>query len=212
MEKLLIMNDNTLIVTDADLDCAQQVFLHKQLGTTIGGGGVTCSTFDCDKAGLIIAEHVNKQTQPLIDKIKELEKSSEQEKAWCEIAFLFDSGPIGKSFVEHIKDTIAEYRKKLEIVHNMGLRFSMIKTSDKPEPYIVITWTEDSDHERMFQEWTKSITLDVDNQMLICALKAIKQRIDGEFNALELMSFDALSECVADLCRIAEETLKKFGK
>ena len=47
--------------------------------------------------------------------------------------------------------------EKLDYVHKMGLRFGMMKTSDKPEPYLAHTWAEDSDYERMFREWSDSI-------------------------------------------------------
>lgn len=52
-----------------------------------------------------------------------------------------------------------EAKKRLAYVYAMGLRFGMMKTSDKPEPYLAHTWTEDSAHERMFREWSESIGL-----------------------------------------------------
>lgn len=55
---------------------------------------------------------------------------------------------------------LAEAREKLEYVASMGLRFGMMKSSDKPEPYLAHVWDENSDHERMFREWSKSIGLD----------------------------------------------------
>lgn len=51
----------------------------------------------------------------------------------------------------------AEAQAKLDYVHNMGLRFGMMNSSDKPEPYLSHFWTDDSDHERMFREWSASI-------------------------------------------------------
>ncbi len=51
----------------------------------------------------------------------------------------------------------AEAQAKLDYVHNMGLRFGMMTSSDEPAPYLAHTWTEDSAHERMFREWSASI-------------------------------------------------------
>jgi superfamily I DNA/RNA helicase len=52
---------------------------------------------------------------------------------------------------------LTDANAKLDYVSKMGLRFGMMSTSDKPEPYLAHTWAEDSDHERMFREWTDSI-------------------------------------------------------
>lgn len=52
---------------------------------------------------------------------------------------------------------LVEAQTKLDYVHNMGLRFGMMTSSDKPEPYLAHTWTDDSDHERIFREWSEGI-------------------------------------------------------
>jgi hypothetical protein len=52
------------------------------------------------------------------------------------------------------RDSMSE---KLAYVHSMGLRFGMMESSDRPEPYLAHEWTVDSDHERMFREWSHSI-------------------------------------------------------
>lgn len=73
-----------------------------------------------------------------------------------------------------------EQKAKLDYVQSMGLRFGMMKTSDKPEPYLAHTWSEDSDYERMFREWTDSIGWEDGAAKLKSALteeKAIVSRI-----------------------------------
>lgn len=56
-----------------------------------------------------------------------------------------------------LKQQLAEAEAKLAYVNSMGLRLGMMEASDKPEPYLAHTWTDDSDHERMFREWSRSI-------------------------------------------------------
>ena len=52
---------------------------------------------------------------------------------------------------------LAEAKEKLDYVHAMGIRFALMKSSDKPEPYLMHVWSEDSDHDKMFREWSHSI-------------------------------------------------------
>lgn len=56
-----------------------------------------------------------------------------------------------------LQTQVDEQKAKLDYAHGMGLRFVMMKTSDKPEPYLAHVWDEKSDHERMFREWSHSI-------------------------------------------------------
>ncbi len=58
---------------------------------------------------------------------------------------------------EKLRAENEEQKAKLDYVHGMGLRFGMMKTSDKPEPYLAHVWDKDSDNERMFREWSHSI-------------------------------------------------------
>lgn len=54
-------------------------------------------------------------------------------------------------------NVIAELREKVAYVEGMGIRFGMMQSSDKPTPYLAHVWDENSDHERMFREWSDSI-------------------------------------------------------
>jgi len=63
----------------------------------------------------------------------------------------------GQSKAVDWKAKYEEAQAKLDYVHNMGLRFGIMTSSDKPEPYLSHYWMEDSDHERMFREWSESI-------------------------------------------------------
>lgn len=56
-----------------------------------------------------------------------------------------------------LRAQLATAEAKVAYVERMGLRFGMMKTTDKPEPYLAHVWDENSDHERMFAEWTASI-------------------------------------------------------
>ena len=47
--------------------------------------------------------------------------------------------------------------EKLAYLHSIGLRLGMMKTSNKPEPYLAHYWAEESDEHRMFLEWSHSI-------------------------------------------------------
>jgi hypothetical protein len=50
-----------------------------------------------------------------------------------------------------------ELKEKVAYVEKMGVQFGIMKTSDCPGGYLAHTWHKDSDHERMFQEWSDSI-------------------------------------------------------
>lgn len=52
---------------------------------------------------------------------------------------------------------ITEYKEKLDYVDSIGIRFGMMKTTDKPHPYLAHYWDENSTFQRMFDEWTDSI-------------------------------------------------------
>lgn len=56
-----------------------------------------------------------------------------------------------------LRAQLATAEAKVAYVEKMGLRFGMMKSSDKPEPYLAHVWDESSDHERMFREWSDSI-------------------------------------------------------
>lgn len=58
---------------------------------------------------------------------------------------------------DQLRVELAEANKKLAYVKGMGLQFSMMKTSDKPEAYLCHTWDKNSDHEKMFEQWSNSI-------------------------------------------------------
>ncbi len=58
---------------------------------------------------------------------------------------------------EELLKELADAKAKLEYVHGMGIRFGMMKTTDRPEPYLAHTWMENSTFNRMFEEWTDSI-------------------------------------------------------
>lgn len=69
-------------------------------------------------------------------------------------------GPDGlekPGIVTQLRLALAAAQHKLDYVHKMGIRFGMMSSSDKPEPYLAHTWDENSDHERMFREWSDSI-------------------------------------------------------
>ena len=73
-----------------------------------------------------------------------------------------------------------EKDEKLAYVQKMGLRFGMMKSSDKPEPYLVHTWDKDSDHERMFREWSASIGWESRVEKLTTALRICRNALYTE--------------------------------
>lgn len=54
-------------------------------------------------------------------------------------------------------DKLVELQEKVAYVESMGLHFGIMKTSDRPEGFLAHTWDKNSDHTRMFKEWSKSI-------------------------------------------------------
>ncbi len=87
----------------------------------------------------------------------------------------------------------AEQKAKLDYVHSMGLRFGMMKSSDRPEPYLMHDWDEDSDHERMFREWTHSIGWETKVEKL----RAENERLRRERDAL-FLRLGGLQSCIAE--------------
>lgn len=90
----------------------------------------------------------------------------EPEKAYIKwinaFAFTIGDESDGTPYIRaDIHDTVARERDelagKVRYVEGMGLRFGMLKTSDRPEPYLAHEWVDDSDYMRMFREWTQCI-------------------------------------------------------
>lgn len=94
--------------------------------------------------------------------------------------------PIRDNLIKRTTELTAA-NEKLAYVHSMGLRFGMMTSSDRPKPYLMHTWTDDSDHERMFREWSHSIgweqRLTAANAEIARLREAVKRR-DG---VIELM-------------------------
>lgn len=64
--------------------------------------------------------------------------------------------PLG-DLLKQAQKEIEEMQAKLDYVHSMGLRFGMMTSSDKPDPYLMHTWIENCHNTRMFNEWSESI-------------------------------------------------------
>ncbi len=101
-----------------------------------------------------------------------------------ELAQLREENELLREDIVDIKATFARLSKerddaqaKLSYVASIGLRFGMIKTSDKPEPYLAHTWDTDSDHERMFREWSNSIGLEAKIAARNAELNAAKEEL-----------------------------------
>lgn len=105
----------------------------------------------------------------------------------------------------------AEAQAKLDYVHNMGLRFGMMNSSDKPEPYLSHFWTDDSDHERMFREWSASIGGQTSLEAGIKRMEAELARIiaaahEAGWNGVEN------SKDLAQFIKDQAETLEKWSE
>jgi len=77
-----------------------------------------------------------------------------------------------------LRAELAQAKEKLEYVHSMGLRFGMMKSSDRPEPYLAHDWTEDSDFMRMSREWSAGIGMEVKVEKLTADLAAARKERD----------------------------------
>jgi hypothetical protein len=69
-------------------------------------------------------------------------------------------------------------QEKLDYVYKLGLRFGMMKSSDKPEPYLMHEWDENSSHARMFREWSHSIGWENTVAKLNAELTTLRQQLD----------------------------------
>lgn len=74
--------------------------------------------------------------------------------------------PLGTNVPAAILPWIQQAKAKLEYVDKMGLRFGKMRSSDRPDWYLMHTWDLGSDHERMFREWTHMIGVDQENTKL----------------------------------------------
>lgn len=100
-------------------------------------------------------------------------------------ALLKDGKPEVAAALKLLRDPVAaleaerdQQQAKLDHVHKMGLRFGMMKSSDRPEPYLMHTWTKDSDHERMFEEWSHSIGWEQTVDKLKARIAELEARTD----------------------------------
>lgn len=82
---------------------------------------------------------------------------------WCRMDASIDGngGPgqyemASKSFTWLIAE-VERLQSIADYCSGMGLTFGIMKTSDRPEGFLAHTWAENSDHERMFREWSESI-------------------------------------------------------
>jgi len=71
--------------------------------------------------------------------------------------------------------------EKLDYVHAMGLRFGMMESTDKPEPYLAHVWTDDCSQTRIFNEWSESIGWEDQ-------LKAVTEQRDALQSASEYLN------------------------
>jgi len=81
-----------------------------------------------------------------------------------------------------------ELQAKVAYVESMGLRFGMLKTSDRPAPYLAHEWAEDSDFERMFKEWSRCIGMPEELNTLRAELAASQEREQKLRVALETVA------------------------
>lgn len=91
----------------------------------------------------------------------------------------FFDGHEPKLRLQELRAALAEAQAKLDYVASMGLQFGMMKSSDKPEPYLAHVWHEDSDHERMFREWSHSIGWERRVEQAETELAATKQELSA---------------------------------
>jgi hypothetical protein len=98
-----------------------------------------------------------------------------------------------------LRQRLAEVEGERAYAHSMGLRFGIMKTSDKPEGQLQHYWEEWSDHERMFREWTEATGA-------VAQLEREKQRAEAAEAKLgkvrECLAIDSpwpLEQCVLTL-------------
>lgn len=92
---------------------------------------------------------------------------------------------------------LRDAHEKLAYVAGMGLRFGIMKTSDRPDGFLAHIWDEASDHERMFREWADSIGWEIQVEKLKKQLDVKRKRWD----ALILQLCDECATKASAVCR-----------
>ena len=115
-----------------------------------------CPTPGCDGNGRIdMGIPLTYKRCPVCDGIGQPPQSSSTPRT--------DACPSSIGFLSNLARTLelelGEANKKLAYVERIGMQIGYMKSSDKPEPYLAHTWTDDSDHEKIYREWSSSIGL-----------------------------------------------------
>ena len=110
----------------------------------------------------------------------------------------YENAKCAELIITEMTSQLAAAMEKVSYVENMGLRFGIMKTSDCPEGRLAHTWDEDSDHERMFREWSESIGLDVQVEKLTAELSAAKEALAAMQATKEEVFVDRTHEECAD--------------
>lgn len=106
--------------------------------------------------------------------------------------------------VEDLFIKLQEQERKLAYVRKVGLKLGMMKSADKPSPYLAHVWDETSDHARMFREWSRSIGWEDRVENLIKEVYAEKDRATRAENKL-----NQLLETHPCACDWLDEQLKQ---